>query len=131
MGIGENLCSPFNKGMLVDYCATADPAYINGTCTYLIAGKSDDPDCPDYVPSIHLGYRTPLRSLDRYRRASQRTSDKGSKRQLPFKGEGKIDETFDHGAAAEALFDLSQLQPNVENTGNFILLNLQGAKHVF
>ena len=78
-------------------------------------GKSDDPNSPDYVPTVNLGYekyRTP--NMDRYRRATARSAGKerrDTKRKLDMQQEQS------NLQAAEALMDLSNLP---EPTGTYM-----------
>ena len=78
-------------------------------------GKSDDSKSPDYVPSVNMGYHTPLRSLDRYNRLLGRKSVQPVKRQLPFEdSQSRATDT----TAAEALLDLSSSRsPSPDENG--------------
>jgi hypothetical protein len=96
-----------------------------------LIGKSDNPQSPDYVPSVNLGYvvtRTPSsHSIERFKRASRRSYEKSlkentdptsvpAKRHLDFPTNTKI--------AAEALLVLANshmpplVQPNCKDKEN-------------
>lgn len=76
-----------------------------------LAGKSDDSNSHDYIPSVNLGYQTPLRQLDRYNRANKRSTQKAAKRQLEF-------QSCNREEAAVALLDLLEFQPQIEEKEN-------------
>ena len=75
-------------------------------------GKSDDPDSPDYIPSVNLGYqkfKTP--DMDQYRRATAGSAEKErkySKRKL------QLHQEQSHFEAADALVDLSNYRELAE-----------------